>query len=324
MPVSGQPLSRQRTDSMPYANVAGVSKPISRIVLGSMVMHTDRLPYSFALLDAFFEQGGNCIDTAWVYGGNASEKAIGAWLHQRRIRDEIVLVGKGAASVHCTPEMVSTQLAESLERLQTDYVDIYLMHRDNPLVPVGEFVECLNEQFRAGRMHAFGGSNWTPQRIAEANAYAAAHGLKGFSASSPNFSLALWNEPPWSDCVAAADPLSRQWYAESKLPLFAWSSQAGGFFAGHYSPGDRQPSTVANMARVWFNADNFWRLERARELGASRGVTANQIALAYVLRQPLTIFALIGPQTLEELRTSVEALNIALTPAELRWLNLED
>jgi aryl-alcohol dehydrogenase-like predicted oxidoreductase len=308
---------------MNYGSVDGATKPVSRIVLGSMVVDFDRLPFSFALLDFFFEHGGNCLDTAWVYRRGDAEKCVGAWIEKQAIRDQIVLIGKGAATVHCTPELVTTQLLESLERLRTDYVDIYLMHRDNPHVPVGEFVECLNEHHRLGRIRAFGGSNWTTSRLAEANAYARAQDLCGFTASSPNFSLATWNEPTWIDCLSASDHASREWYGQTKMPLFAWSSQAAGFFSGRYNEGEPDQSATQVMARVWFNEANFERLRRARELATAKGVTPNQIALAYVLCESPQVFALIGPANIEELQQCLEGLHLTLSSSERRWLNLE-
>lgn len=321
LPVAGRPLARRPDHNMRYGRVAGVDKPISRIAMGSMVCKTDELPLSFALLDHFYELGGNCIDTAWVY---RTEATIGHWLSQRGIREEMVLIGKGAHTPECYPEALTRQLMETLARLQTDYVDIYFMHRDNPEVPVGEFVECLNEHLRAGRIRAFGGSNWTVERIQAANEYAQAHGLTGFSASSPNLSLAVWNEPMWAGCVSASDAASRAWYTKTQMPLFAWSSQASGFFTGRFKPEDRKRADLAAVVRTWFNDANFRRLERARELARQKGVTSTQIGLAYVLCQPFPTFALIGPRTIEETRTSVQALDVELTPEEMRWLNLEE
>ena len=283
----------------------------------------DQLELSGELLDSFVEQGGNCIDTAWVYGKGAAEKTVGAWIEDREVRDQIVLIGKGAATARSTPEMVTTQLAESLERLRTGYIDLYLMHRDNVEVPVGEFVECLNKEHRAGRIHAFGGSNWTTKRIEEANAYAASHGLAGFVASSPNFSLAVWNEPRWIDCLSASDKASREWYRRANIALFAWSSQAAGFFTGRYSETDLESPGAKEMAKVWFNESNFQRLVRARELAGRKGFTPNQVALAYVLCESPKTFALIGPERIEELRESVAALELELSESERRWLNLE-
>ena len=308
---------------MKYGQVQGLTRPVSRIGLGSVMFSPDRKEFSGELLDSFVEQGGNCIDTAWVYGKGAAEKAVGAWIEDRGVREQIVLIGKGAATVSCTPEMVTAQLAESLERLRTGYIDLYLIHRDNIEVSVGEFVECLNEQHRAGRIHAFGGSNWTTKRMEEANAYAASRGLIGFAASSPNFSLAVWNEPRWIDCLSASDQVSREWYRRANIALFAWSSQAAGFFAGHYSETDLESPGTKEMAKVWFNESNFQRLRRARELAGRKGVTPNQVALAYVLCESPTTFALIGPERVEELRESVAALELELSESERRWLNLE-
>ena len=323
-PMQSNNIPETRLDyGMSYGRVVGARKPVSRIVLGSVMFDVDRLPFSFGLLDFFLECGGNCIDTAWVYRLGDSEKCVGAWMEKRANREQIVLIGKGAATVHCTPELVTTQLLESMERLQTDYVDIYLMHRDNPNVPVGEFVECLNEHYRSGRIRAFGGSNWTTSRLAEANTYARAHDLQGFAASSPNFSLAVWNEPTWIDCLSASDLDSREWFAQTKMPLFAWSSQAAGFFTRRYDEGEPDNSVKQVMTRVWFNEDNFERLRRARELAGAKGVTPNQIALAYVLCESPQVFALIGPESIEELRQCLEGLKLTLSSTERRWLNLE-
>jgi len=320
VPVSGRPLKRRRDVAMRYGRVAGVEKHISRIVMGTMVYAKDRLPLACAMLDHYYEMGGNCLDTAYVYG---TEVTVGQWLALRGLREEMVIIGKGAHTPECTPEGLTKQLHQTLERLQTGYLDIYLMHRDNPEVPVGEFVDCLNEHWQAGRIRSFGGSNWTIERIEMANAYARDHGLVGFAASSPNFALAVWNEPMWAGCVAASDPASRSWYEKTQMPLFAWSSQASGFFTGRFSAQDSDNPAYASVVRTWFNEENFRRLERVRELAKRKGVSTTQIALAYVLCQPMNIFALVGPRSIDETRTSLEALDVSLTPEELRWLNLE-
>lgn len=317
-PISRRPLQVRQPTMMRYGQIPGIDKAVSRLVIGSMVIHKDRLPFSFALLDNFFEIGGNAIDTAYVYGGGRAEPGVGAWINTRGLRDRVVLIAKGAATTQATPEIVTRELRESLDRLNVEYADLYLMHRDNPSVPVGEFVDCLHEHRQAGRIHAFGGSNWTPERLEAANDYAAERGILGFTASSPNFSLARWNEPMWADCVAASDAQSRAWYAKTHMPLLAWSSQASGLFTGRFHPGDQ----AGDVSRVWFNEGNWERLRRAEEVALRHGVTALQIALAYVLCQPLNIFALIGPQTLEETRTSARALEVELSPEELRYLDL--
>jgi aryl-alcohol dehydrogenase-like predicted oxidoreductase len=321
-PVAGRKLARrQATPPMQYGHVAGVDKPISRIVMGSMVFKQDELPLTCAMLDDFYARGGNCLDTAYVYG---TEATVAKWLALRGVREEMVLIGKGAHTPECHPEGLTRQLHETLARLQTDYLDIYMMHRDNPAIPVGEFVECLNEHHRQGRMRAFGGSNWSIERLTEANEYARTHGLVGFGVSSPNLALAAWNEPMWKGCVAASDPASRAWYARAQTPLFAWSSQASGMLTGRFTWEDRTNPALATVARTWFNEANFQRLARAQELARRKGVTSTQIGLAWVLCQPFPVYALIGPRMIEETRTSVEALGVTLTAQELRWLNLEE
>lgn len=320
MPVSGRPLARRADHPMAYGEIPGVDKPVAKLVMGTMVFQPGELRLARALLDHYVEMGGNALDTAHVY---RSEETVGHWLKLSGMRDQLVVIAKGVRNPDDDPETLTQQLYESLDKLQTDYVDLYLMHADNTDVPAGEWVACLNEHLRAGRIRAFGGSNWSIPRIEEANAYAQAHGLVGFAASSPNLALARWNEPMWPRCISASDPESLAWYERTQMPLLAWSSQATGFFTGRYRPEDRDRPELANIVRTWFNDDNFRRLERVQELARRKGVTPAQIALAYVLSLPLRVFALVGPQTIAELNEAFPALRVHLNEAERRWLNLE-
>ncbi len=308
---------------MQYGNIAGLTPPVSKLVLGTMVCTTDNLDNSFALLDAYVEAGGNCLDTAYIYAGGKSELTLGQWFAQRKNRDKIVLLDKGGhptgSGPRVNPTDITADLMESLERLQLDQIDIYLLHRDDPNVPVGPLVECLNEHMRDGRIRIFGGSNWTPARLDEANAYAARHGLQGFSASSEQMCLAEVKEPMWGGCVTV-DEAARQWHIDHQFPLFPWSSQANGFFTGRFTPDNRDN---ADMVRVYYNDRNWERLRRAAEIGAQRGGDANNIALAYVMHQPFPIFPLIGPRSVEELRSSLRSIDITLSEAEMDYLNLQ-
>ncbi len=320
VPTSGRSLSRVSDHNMRYGNLEGVDKPISRLVMGTMIFKPGELPLACSLLDYFYEKGGNCLDTAHVYN---CEATVGQWIGLRGVREDLVVIGKGARDEAGTPEGLTRQLEETLLKMRLDYLDIYLMHTDNPDVPVGEFVDCLNDHKRAGLIRAFGGSNWSVERLEAANTYADANGKTGFAASSPNFSLAVWNEPMWPGCISASDPQSRLWYAGTRMPLFAWSSQATGFFSGRYTAEDRHVPSLAPMVRTWFNEDNFQRLLRSRELARRKGATATEIALAYVLQQSFPTFALVGPQSIGELRAAFPAMDIELTQEELLWLNLE-
>jgi aryl-alcohol dehydrogenase-like predicted oxidoreductase len=311
---------------MHYQFFAPLNRDLSRLVLGSMVFSMDALDGTYALLDAWRELGGNIVDLAHIYQGGNSERALGRWLQDRGCRDEIVILTKGAHAnadrSRVTPEDITSDMRDSLARLKTDRIDLYVLHRDDPEVPVGPIVEALNEHVRAGRIRAFGGSNWTPERLEAANAYAREHGLQPFVLSSPNLSLAVPKEPVWSGCVSAIDPQSMAWYSRAQMPLFAWSSQARGFFSGLFSPENVGGNEL--MTRVYDSPENWERLRRAQELGRKRGCTATQVALAWVLHQPFPVFPLIGPANVEELKSSVAALEIELSPEEARWLNLED
>lgn len=309
---------------MTYGRVPGLDKPVSRLVLGTMNYIFRDVPHTAAMADHFFAHGGNCFDTAHLYGAGTAERLLGQWIRARDVRDEVVVIAKGASIPNCNPKALREQFLESLDRLGVEYADIYLMHRDNPDIPAGEFVDVLNELKDQGLLRAFGGSNWTIARIEEANAYAVAYAKTGFTASSPNFSLAVWNEEPWELCVTASDPASHDWYARTQLSLFAWSSQAGGMLTGRFKPEDRDNPEFKETVRVWFSDANFERLARAGQLAARKGVTSGQIALAYVLNQPLNLFALIGPHTIDEMNEALGAAAVKLTSEELRWLNLED
>jgi aryl-alcohol dehydrogenase-like predicted oxidoreductase len=317
-PVHGRQLARRADAKMHYGRLPGLDKDVSRLVLG-VDNHLDDGPHWMAMCDDFFERGGNCFDMAYIYGGGQAEKVIGQWLRNRGVRDRIVVIDKGAHTPYCDPENLGRQLEESLERLGTDYIDLYFMHRDNPEVPVGEFVDVLNAYQKKGYIRLFGGSNWTMERVEAANAYAGQHGLRGFAALSNNFSLARMIKPVWDGCLSFSDPASRLWLEERRIPLFPWSSQARGFFV-RADPEDRSDPS---LAECWYSEDNFRRLARARELAERRGVLPINIALAYVLCQPFATFPLIGPRSLMETRTSLQALGIELTRDEMAWLNLE-
>jgi aryl-alcohol dehydrogenase-like predicted oxidoreductase len=318
LPVHKRPLAVRSGSVMKYGHIAGVEKPISRLVMG--VDNQFTWPHASVMFDDFFERGGNCFDTAYIYGGGLCEKILGQWLKNRNIREQVVILDKGAHTPNCNPEALKSQLLESLERLQVDYVDIYMMHRDNPEIPVGEFITVLNELKGDGRLRVFGGSNWSIERLTEANAWAAEHGMAGFSVMSNNFSLARMVEPVWAGCIAASDARSRAWLTEKQMPLMPWSSQARGFFTGRARPDD---FSDAELVRCWYSEDNFQRLERVNTMAKERSVLPINVALAYVLCQPFPTFPLIGPRLLSETRTSFPALTIELTPDDLRWLNLE-
>ncbi len=318
--------------AMQYGQIDGVSKPISRLAQGTLMASRENLEQDYALFDAIYAEGCNAFDTAHVYGSGENERIFGGWIRERGLRDKIVLIGKGAHHnadrKRVTPFDIEADLHDSFARFGFDTIDIYLLHRDDPSVPVGPIVEILNKYHDAGHLGVFGGSNWSVQRIEEANEYAAKYKLMPFTVSSPNFSLAVQHQEPWPGCISIAGEqgrASRDWYAAHNMGLFTWSSLAGGFFSGRFRRDNL--SSFSDYfddlcVKTYCYDDNFGRLERAESLGQKRGLTLTQVAMAYVMSQPLNIFALVGCRTIQEFRDNAAALAVKLTPDEIAWLQI--
>jgi aryl-alcohol dehydrogenase-like predicted oxidoreductase len=271
--------------------------------------------------DRWLERGGNAFDTAHIYGGGKHEAALGKWMARRGVAKDIVVVAKGVHPPNCTPEAIGRQLSESLERLGMQRAPIYIMHRDNPDVPAGEFVEALNAERDLGRIGIFGGSNWSVARFAAAKAYAEQRGLEPFRILNNNLSLAVMEKPVWDGCVTSNMADTLQFLRETGTIHFSWSAQARGYFLPaelrDRLPEDTRPETCFGSKA------NAERRRRAEELAAKRGVSANAVALAWVLAQAFPSYALFGPRTAEEVDGSLAAVDVKLTPAEVSWLNLE-
>lgn len=304
-------------NTVPKRQIPGLAKPASVVALGFEFF--PNFASASLTLDAFYEAGGNLFDTAYVYGGGKTEAIFGDWHTSRNVpREEIVLIGKGAHSPLCYPDMIAKQLDQSLERLKTDYVDVYFMHRDNLDIPVGEFVDAMDAEVRRGRIRGiFGGSNWTRERMDEAAAYAQKNGKQAPGALSNNFSLAEMLDPIWAGCVAASDHEWKEWLKSRQIPNFAWSSQGRGFFTERAG---RDKHDDEEIVRVWYSDRNFVRRDRAIELAQKLGRHPIHIALAYVIAQPFPVIPLIGPRTIAELEDSLSALDIALTDEQVKWL----
>ena len=313
--LKGTPLQRGGS-RIPKRSVPGLKKQASVVATG----FEDFRSFASAsiLLDGFFEAGGNLYDTGFVYGAGMTEKLFGEWHTNRGVREEVVVIGKGAHSPLCYPDVIGKQLDVSLDRLKTDYVDVYFMHRDNLDVPVGEFVDAMDAEVKKGRIRGpFGGSNWTQARMDEAIAYARRTGKTAPGALSNNFALAEMINPIWAGCIACSDDSYKAWLTQHQIPNFSWSSQGRGFFTDRAG---RDKRDNAELVNTWYSEKNFGRRDRAIELAKQLSANPIHIALAYVLAQPFPSIPLIGPRRLEELDDSIKALSIKLTPAQVKWL----
>jgi len=316
--VANRMLAVRSATPTPKGRIEHLDKPVSRLIMG--VDNQNTMPHAAALFDDYFERGGNAFDTGYVYGRQRS-RLLGRWITVRGVRDRIVIIAKGAHTPNCNPEDLTSQLLQQLEWLDTGYTDIYMLHRDNPEIRVGKFIDVLNEHVKAGRIRTFGASNWSLERIRKANVYARRKKLQGFSVVSNNLSLAEMVNPVWPGCIDVHDAEPRAWLRRRKLALLPWSSQARGFFVPSRAHPDKRDE--ASLVNSWYSEGNFRRQARAVELAEKYDVEPINIALAWVLCQPFPTFPVIGPRTISETRSCVRALEVHLKPRELKYLNLE-
>lgn len=318
---------------MKYMEIPYVKNPVSRILYGTAMPPFSTNEDGNALLDAVFELGVTAFDTARVYGD--SEKTIGRWIESRENRDRIVLLSKCAhplpdGTKRVDEKEIRADFKMSSEALRTNYIDIYLLHRDDPFVPAGDIVEIMNALHAEGKIGAFGGSNWTHERIEQANEYAYKHAMIPFSISSPNFGLAEQVDDPWGGgCISIAGPsgeAGRLWYEKNGMPVIAYSSLGRGLFSGKVksSEPERAGEAMDEFAlKGYAYPDNFKRLYRCEELAKEKGCSVPQIAMAWLFGQKVNTFAVVSTTKPERMKENIAALDIILTQAELDYLDLK-
>jgi len=278
------------------------------------------------LVSDFIEAGGCFFDTAhcysfWVENGlGASEREFGACLKRLGCWNKVVVGTKGGhpdggvnyprPDAYMSESMIKSDVDESLERLGAERIDLYYLHRDDPRMSSAEVIGILNREIERGRIRYIGASNWSIQRIAEANEYASKHGLQGFVASQLHWSLA---DPNWKQ---GPDPImryvteeDREWYASVGISIVAYSSTAGGYFASsHGSSG------------TYDNPTNIKRRNCAEELASKLNCTSAQIAMSYLLHQkPLTI-PIFRTTNQAHLREIIDSVSINLSEDQIQWL----
>ena len=315
----------------PYGTIPGLDKPVSRIFFGTAIrpMLTGRDVN--ALLDAVLALGINAFDCARGYG--LAEKSLGKWIRERNNRDKIVLLTKcgnvnlkGEVCVNRT--VILSEMEKSLKTLDVDYIDIYLLHRDDPNTPVSEIIDTLNECKQKGKIRVFGVSNWTHERIAEANAYAESRGLEGFSVSSPNYGLAHQICDPWGGgCVTVTGPENagaRAWYAANQMPLIAYSSLARGFFSGKFKAFDYEGAERVLDGpgqKGYLCEENMKRLKNAEILAEKYGTSVTDIALRYLFGSDMNVYAVMSTTNPRRLPGNVAAANHPLGREEISFLD---
>lgn len=276
---------------------------------------------SFAVLDGFVAAGGTSIDTADVYSawapgnsGGESETVIGEWLASRRNRDEVHIATK--VFMHpqrqgLSPANVRAALDESLRRLQTDHIDLYYAHRDDPDVPQEEYVAVFDELVRAGKVRAVGASNFSADRLRSAIDLARAEGLEPFSYSQDEYNLVQ------RELEHTLLPTLRE-LGVVELPF---KGLAGGFLTGKYRVGAQVDSPRAQGAAALLqdqaNLDLLGVLDR---IAAERGAPVTAVALAWLRQQPGIGAPIASARTPAQLTDLVASFELVLSDEELAEL----
>jgi aryl-alcohol dehydrogenase-like predicted oxidoreductase len=286
---------------------------VSEISLGSWLTYSGGVEreQARACVDAAFEAGINFIDTANVYGRGAAETLLGEVLAGRE-RSSYVLATKVYFSMSdgdrgLSAEQIHKQIDASLQRLRTDYVDLYQCHRYDPETPLQETMDALGEVVRAGKARHIGFSEWPAQKIAESLALP---GAERWVSSQPQYSM-LWRAPE-----AEVIPLCER----EGISQIVWSPLAQGVLTGKYRPGEAPPpdSRAASQSMGGFierliEPRVLEAVQRLAPVAEQAGLTMVQLALAWVLRQPNVASAIVGASRPEQVRANAAASGIVLS-----------
>jgi aryl-alcohol dehydrogenase-like predicted oxidoreductase len=275
-------------------------------------------PQSRAVLDAYTGEGGNFIDTAnsYLVEHGRSETIIGRWMTDRGNRDQIVVatkVGGGRGPVrNLRAETIKREAHASLERLQTDRIDLYYAHIDDEETPLEESLRAFDALVQAGTVHHLGASNYTPERLTAALDLQRKHGLAEFTVLQPHYNLVE------RDFERTLLPVADAWDL-AVLPYFAL---AKGFLTGKYRPGSEAvESERAEGARAYLDQGGAAVLAALDEVAAAHDTTVAAVALAWLLARPRVVAPIASARTTEQLKQILPAATLTLTPAEIDRLS---
>ena len=300
---------------------------VSPICLGGNVFGwTADEATSFKLLDAWVDAGMNFIDTAdvysrWVPGhtGGESESVIGRWLEKSGKRDKIVLatkVGKdmGDGKVGLAPAYIRSAVEASLKRLQTDVIDLYQSHDDDPMTPLADTLGAYADLIKAGKVRAIGASNFTAPRLAEALTVSKQHGLPRYECLQPLYNLV---ERPAFEAELETVCL------EHGIGVINFFALASGFLSGKYrSEADLGKSPRGQGVKKYLNERGL-RVLAALDVAAQRhGATPSQVALAWQIARPSITAPIASATSLEQLAGLVGAARLQLDAEALRAIDV--
>lgn len=269
---------------------------------------------SFAVLDAYAQAGGNFIDTANIYAEGASERIVGRWMAARDNREQMVVatkVGMGSRP-GLAPARIHKAAEESLRALQTDYIDLYYAHQDDPDTPLQDTLAAFDELVKAGRARHIAASNYSAPRMAQALETSQREGLVRYAALQPHYNLVVRGE---------YEGELQQLCERERIPCLPYFALAQGFLTGKYRPGEPPPqSHRAARASAYMDERGERVLRALDEVSQAHATTVPAVALAWLLAQPTVAAPIASARTVEQLEGLLPVATLALSEAELALL----
>lgn len=314
---------------MEYRKLGRTGLEVSELALGTMQFGwTADEAAAFRVMDAFVEAGGNLIDTADVYSrwaegnpGGVSEEIIGRWMKARGNRQDVVVATKvrgrmwaGANGEGLSRAHIMRAVDDSLRRLQTDYIDLYQAHWFDEGTPIEETMQALDDLVRVGKVRYVGCSNYPAWRLAEALWASDKLGLVRYFSLQPHYNIVHREE------------FEREMAGLVKaygIGVINYSPLAGGFLTGKYRRDEALPDSARaeRVQKRYFNEGNFDLLDNMAEIGQAYGKGVLQVALAWLLTNPLVTAPIIGANSVEQLQSSLDAVGFRLADEEMHALD---
>jgi aryl-alcohol dehydrogenase-like predicted oxidoreductase len=308
-----------------YRQLGRTGVKVSELCLGCMMFGgRTGAEESYAIIDRAIDGGINFIDTANVYNRGRSEEVTGEALKRNGKRHQVVLATKvhgrmadGDPNAQWTTRRhIIEQCEASLRRLQTDYIDLYQLHRPRPEIPIDESLRALDDLIRAGKVRYIGTSTFAAWQVMESLWVSKELHLNRFVSEQPPYNLL--DRRIERELIPMA-----QTYGIAIIP---WSPLAGGFLTGKYQRGQEPPEG----SRLALNRNNMQRrasdqaysiVEALKPLAGEKGCTLSQLALAWCAQQPGVTSPIIGPRTVEQLEDNLGAVDVRLTAEDRRRID---
>ena len=314
---------------MEYRTLGRSGAVVSNYSLGTMTFGAEATEEtSHAILDSYFEAGGNFIDTADVYSAGVSEEIIGRWLAKRPdVRDKAVIATKGRFPMGTAPNDVGTSrrhltraLDNSLRRLGVEQIDLYQMHAWDPITPLEETLRFLDDSVSRGKIAYYGFSNFLGWQLTKAVHVARANGWNPPVTLQPQYSLLVREIE--SEVVPAA--------LDAGIGLLPWSPLGGGWLSGKYKR-DQPPAGATRLGENPERGMEAWKarndnprtwavIDAVEGIAAARGVSPTQVALAWLVDRPAVTSVILGARTKEQLADNLAAAELQLGPDDTNQL----